>query len=177
MIVGITGTIASGKTKLAKILENFNYEYFSFVPTIEDKIKLYYPSVQDSFIESDLSFLKKGKDYVLDDLHNLNDITNLKKRNDFFLIYVDDDVRYRFCRWGNRVKNFPQVSSEIKTWQYYWGFFKLDFDKKMKSYSEYADYRIEKVNTENVLKLKEFENLKINNPYFDLVVNKILNKK
>ena len=118
MIIGLTGTNASGKTTIVDHLVSQNFEYHSLSdilreelsrlgnePTRENLIRIGNElrekngaSILADKIKSRLSSTK----VVIDSIRNLAEVLTLKKLNNFYLVAVDAPVEIRYQRAINR---------------------------------------------------------------------------
>ncbi len=127
MIIGITGSIGSGKGEVSKILANKGFEIISFgdearkeatirgiEPTRENLQKL---GIELSKIEGEdfvlnriLSRIQKDKDYAIEGIRYLEDLNILKKREDFILIGIISSLESRWQRVLNRDKEGDPIT-------------------------------------------------------------------
>jgi len=143
MIIGLTGTKASGKGVVAEILKARDFEYSSLSDRVREEAserKLSGYTVKDLqnignelrqkfgnsvLAKRTLEKLQnrstdeiKNKKIVVDGIRNLGEIEEFKKTNDFFLIAVDAPQKTRFERIINRGRG-----SDPKNWE---DFLKMD---------------------------------------------------
>lgn len=116
MIIGITGTKASGKGVIAKILEDNGFTYSSLSDCVRDEAKARglekhtVANLQDIGNEmrekhgnqiwatKALEKIGERENYVLDGVRNSGEIEELRKRIDTLIIGVDADQKTRYKR-------------------------------------------------------------------------------
>ncbi len=136
MIIGLTGTIASGKDALADVLKNHDFVYFSLSDEVREEAKLkgieltrenlqklgnamrkeHGPSVFAKRVA--MKIIDTHKNYVLNGIRIVEEIKEFKKWPDFFLISVDAPSKIRFERLLKRNRE-----SDPKTYE---AFIKVD---------------------------------------------------
>ena len=131
MIIGITGTFASGKDTIADYLEDKGFEHFSLsgelreiakekeIEPTRDNLRYLGNSVRDEFGPDYLPkrVLQRAKtDRVLiSSIRQPAEIEFLKKQKDFFLIGVDAPIELRFERLKKRNRpGDPGTLEELK---------------------------------------------------------------
>ena len=107
MIIGITGTYASGKDTVAEILEEMNFYHVSFSDLLRDELeKQKKPITRDTLIQFGnelrtkhgadilaqiaLERLEDGENFVFTSIRNPKEVELLQKRKDFLLVAVLD---------------------------------------------------------------------------------------
>ncbi len=173
MIIGLTGTKASGKGAVADILKERGFTYSSTSDRVrEEAVSRGIPNytikelqeigneIREKFGEAELvkrtfAKLKDEKNIVIDGIRNPGEIKELKKHN-ATIIAVDAPLKTRFARLIKRAR-----ASDPKDWQ---GF--LEMDKRDKGEGEknsgqqvsvcisLADYKIENNGTIEELRAK-----------------------
>ncbi|MCW4026025.1 MAG: AAA family ATPase [Candidatus Bathyarchaeota archaeon] len=138
MIIAITGTIASGKGKVADILKKKGFEHHSFSSEIRAVAKergievnrltlsklgadLRKESPHDSILAKRiLEKVKLDKDYVVDGLRDMDEVQSLErfekeKGKRFILVGIDADPHIRFERLKKRGRHGdPKTFEEFK---------------------------------------------------------------
>lgn len=132
MIIGLTGTIASGKSLIASYLKEKGFQYYSFSDIIKEEAKkrkivltrenlqklgnLLREENQDEGVLAKLILKKvKTQKAVLDGIRNCSEIKELRKRKDFVLIGVDAPQKLRYKRLRARArKGDPKTFNEFK---------------------------------------------------------------
>lgn len=158
MIIGITGTISSGKETIAFYLRKKGFPHFSLADEIREEAKernlkptrdnLAYlgTELRKKFGPAYLAkrVLKKiKKDAVVSSIRNLGEIEEFKKRKGFILIAVDAKPEIRFLRAKKRkrvgeaktLKEFIQKEDREKG--------QNRFGQQLSLCMEKADYKIE----------------------------------
>jgi dephospho-CoA kinase len=114
VIIGLTGTNASGKGVIADYLKKKGFEYFSLSDVIRDELtKEGLSSSRENLINKG-NFLRSkfGSDIlakkikqklsknnaVIDSIRNTNEVSELKKLKGFHLVAVDAPINLRFSR-------------------------------------------------------------------------------
>ncbi len=145
MLIGLTGTKASGKGILADILKEKGFIYLSLSDAVrEEAVKrgiVDYTIKQLQDIGNELrekygngvlarkimEKFENGKNYVIDGIRNVGEIEEFRKANEkFVLIAVDAPQAVRFKRLLKRGRE-----SDPKTWQDF-----LEMDKRDRGFSE-----------------------------------------
>ncbi len=122
IIIGLAGQIASGKGKVADYLENNHgakvIKYSDVLKEIVERLylevnrdnlqklstslrEIYGENILARVIEKDIENIS-NKMIVVDGVRRNEDITNLKKNSNFYLIYVKADLRTRYKRITGR---------------------------------------------------------------------------
>jgi len=181
MIIGLTGTKASGKGEIAKFLQAKGFLYFSLSDIVREEAKKkglgktvaelqdvgnwlrekYGPSVLAKRIikvikEVEREKGEKGsKNFVIDGIRNPAEIKELRKLRGFYLISVDAPKKKRFEWMLKRAR-----PSDPKTWSEFLKMDKRDKGKKelvigqqVKACMQMADFKIK--NNSTLLKLRE----------------------
>jgi dephospho-CoA kinase len=120
MIIGLTGTNASGKDTVAEYLEKtMNFEHFSLSDELRrELVKREIPLFRENLIEIGtelraregnstlakraLRNFKPGRNYVVTSIRHPAEVEELKKHGDFFMANVDAPAELRFLRIQNR---------------------------------------------------------------------------
>jgi dephospho-CoA kinase len=120
MIIGLTGTYASGKDTVAEYLEKtMNFEHFSLsdelrrelekrgIPPLREKLievgtELRQREGNSTLAKRALMNFKPGRNYVVTSIRHPAEIEELKKHGDFFMANVDAPAELRFRRIQNR---------------------------------------------------------------------------
>ncbi|MCX7920153.1 MAG: AAA family ATPase [bacterium] len=136
MIIGLVGTIGSGKGVCAEYLVQKGFEYCSLSDEIRAELKSRgMPETRELLTEIGnelrakfgpailaervLSRLVPGKNYVVDSIRNPEEVKALRTREDFVLIRIDAPVQLRFNRIQARarpgdVQTFAQFLAQEK---------------------------------------------------------------
>ncbi len=128
MIIGLTGTNASGKSSVADYLAEKGFSRYSLsdelrmllkkrriAATRENLIKAgkYCREQHGRGYLAELVRRKIGrKNAVVDSIRNLGEVAELRKAKDFFLLSVDAPVRIRFNRASKRMSERDQKTFE-----------------------------------------------------------------
>jgi len=115
MIIGLSGSLAAGKDTVAEYLEAKGFRHISLSVILRDLLK-------EKNIEINLENLTRvgnsildeygpaylvkraekiadfSSDLVISSIRQPNEIEYLKKRRDFFMVFVDADIKIRFSR-------------------------------------------------------------------------------
>ena len=132
MIIGLTGTNASGKTSVLNYLISKKYQALSLSDILRDELKLrnqnptrenlikignelrenYGPSILAERIKKKIT----SSNTVIDSIRNPNEISSLQDLNDFFIISCDAPVKLRFKRAKSRgrVENVNSLNEFIE---------------------------------------------------------------
>ncbi len=117
MIIGIAGTIGSGKDTIAEYLVKKGFYYFSLSDEIREILKeKNIPETIENLVKMGNKLRKKfGPSYlakvvkkklkrpaVITSIRNVNEIKSFKKLNDFFLIGITANRKIRFKRIKKR---------------------------------------------------------------------------
>jgi dephospho-CoA kinase len=131
MIIGLTGTKASGKSYAAKYLEAEGYKYLSLSDIVRDEArKIYSPPNAHDLIDTGNALRKKygpsvlakkaaekmGEgDYVIDGIRNPAEVVYLRKNlKVFLLLAIDADQKIRFQRTLERAReDSPKTFEEF----------------------------------------------------------------
>ncbi len=124
MIIGLTGTNASGKSSVADYLERKGFSRYSLSDELRTLLKKSrVAATRENLIKAGKYYREKygrgylaalvrkkirGKNAVVDSIRNLGEVAELKKAKDFFLIAVDAPVRVRFQRARKRMSSRDQ---------------------------------------------------------------------
>ncbi len=124
MIIGLTGTNASGKGSAADYLVKKGFRYYSLSDELRKLLKKRrITDTRENLIEAGryyrskygLGYLAKivagkikSKNVVVDSIRNLGEISELKKLKDFRLIALDAPVKMRFERARRRMSQRDQ---------------------------------------------------------------------
>jgi len=167
MIIGITGTNASGKSTVINYLISKQFETFSLSDIIREEIaknntelsrenlikvgnnlrKKYGASVLADKVKIKISY----KDTVIDSIRNKEELNSLKRLENFYLIAIDAPVelRYKRAKQRGRIENadtlerFIQIENSEKS--------KIDTHQNISSCMAQADYTIQNENSEEQL--------------------------
>lgn len=121
MIIGITGTMGSGKGEIAKYLKNKGFEYFCFSdilkeeakkrnisPTRENLQKLGNEIKKEAKTLGILAkkIIEKAKTnkVIADGIRNPDEVMEFRKRKDFYLIGITASQRLRYQRLKKRAR-------------------------------------------------------------------------
>jgi len=118
MIIGLTGTNASGKGTVACYLVGKGYQYYSLsdelrkllrkrniTATRDDQIRegrKYRIKYGNDFLASIVAKKIKSRNTVVDSIRNLGEVKRLQKLKNFYLISVDAPVKLRYTRSRKR---------------------------------------------------------------------------
>ena len=132
MIIGITGTYASGKDTVAEILEEMNFYHVSFSDLLRDELeKQKKPITRDTLIQFGnelrtkhgadilaqiaLERLEDGENFVFTSIRNPKEVELLQKRKDFLLVAVTAPANIRLERLRSRKReNDPDTLEELQ---------------------------------------------------------------
>jgi len=169
MIIGLTGTKASGKGVVAEILKKKGFVYFSLsdrvreeavsrgltnykvkdLQNIGNELREKYGSGVLTRKTLELAKKQRKEDMVIDGIRNLGEVEELKKQKDFVLIAVDAPREIRFKRLVKRNRK-----SDPKTYEEFLEMDKRDLGneesesgQQVKKYIEAANYKIQNDNT------------------------------
>lgn len=127
MIIGLTGTIASGKTSIAEILKNRGFEHFTYSdilrkeakkrkiqPTRENLQKLGNEIKEESKNKGILSKLivenSHSGNIVADGIRTVDEVIELKKYDKAFIIAVDAPQKLRYKRLKLRQRDGDPIT-------------------------------------------------------------------
>lgn len=118
MVIGLTGTNASGKTTIMKYFKNKHFDTFSLSDAIRDElIQRKQPLSRKNLIDVGNELREKygasvladrikskmfSQNVVIDSIRNPAEVTSLKELKDFFLVAVDAPVELRLERAKKR---------------------------------------------------------------------------
>lgn len=119
MILGLTGTNASGKGTTAAYLEKKGFRYYSLSDELRKLIaRRKVPATRENLIEAGRYYrerygrgylasvvakkIKKNENAVIDSIRNLGEVRKLKRLKNFHLIALDAPIRIRFLRARKR---------------------------------------------------------------------------
>jgi len=125
MIIGLTGTNASGKSTAAKHLVRKGFRYYSLSDELRRMLKKRKISAtRENLIEAGKYYrskygrgylasvvakkIKSKKNVVVDSIRNLGEVAELKKQKNFHLIALDAPVEIRFQRARRRMSKRDQ---------------------------------------------------------------------
>lgn len=132
MIIGITGTYASGKDTVAEILEEMNFYHVSFSDLLRDELeKQKKPITRDTLIQFGnelrtkhgadilaqiaLGRLEDGENFVFTSIRNPKEVELLQQRKDFLLVAVTTPANIRLERLRSRKReNDPDTLEELQ---------------------------------------------------------------
>ncbi len=128
MIIGLTGTNASGKTSILKYLISKNFEHFSLSDAIRDELsqrnlehsrenmRKVGNELREQYGPSILAIMTKKKirynKVVIDSIRNKYEVLELQQLPDFYLIALDAPLEVRFKRAMTRGRQENAVSIE-----------------------------------------------------------------
>lgn len=118
MIIGLTGTNASGKTTIVKYLVSKGFEYFSLSDVIREELtkqglehsrdnlrrvgnelrKMFGAAVLAERVSKKIT----SRHAVIDSIRNTSEVAILRKLKDFYFIALDAPLNIRFRRAKNR---------------------------------------------------------------------------
>lgn len=114
MIVGLSGTPASGKDTVAEILEKKGFSHFSLSQILRDfmreegleinieNLTSFGNKIGTKLVERALETIDPSHDTVISSIRQLEEIDILKKNKNFFMLFIDADARLRFERLKKR---------------------------------------------------------------------------
>jgi dephospho-CoA kinase len=134
VIIGLTSFIGAGKTTAGDYLVKQGFVFYSLSDVIREEIRIRGLEVtRDRLVEVGNALRKKfgssvladriiekiekapDKDYVIDSIRNPAEIQALKKRKDFWLVFIDAPIELRFKRIKERQREKdPQTFEEFK---------------------------------------------------------------
>lgn len=132
MIIGLTGTNASGKSSMVEYIISKEFEAFSLSDIIRDELAaLNMPASRENLIEKGNELRKKhgpsilakrivaklkAPKIVIDSIRNPSEVHELRKEDNFFLVAVDASAELRFERaqQRDRIENVTDLQSFIE---------------------------------------------------------------
>jgi hypothetical protein len=147
MIIGIGGLPGAGKETIAKIFEKYGFEY-CYRDNLNEKEKVF----------------DQNKNYIITPISKKDDLEIFSKLKDFNFLFIYSDWKFRYKRWGNKIKNKPW---KWKTYGEFINYKKVSKDflniayKKGKYYSiknDKSKNKLEEKVLETILKIKSKEN-------------------
>lgn len=132
MIIGLTGTNASGKTTIVEYLVSKNFEYFSLSDILRDELfRSGLKPTRENLIRIGNEIRKKkgasvladriktrltAKNTVIDSIRNISEVKSLRQLPNFFLIAVDapEQVRYQRAISRKRIENMTSLDEFIE---------------------------------------------------------------
>jgi len=147
MIIGVGGLPGSGKETVARIFEKYGFEY----------------CYRNNLIEKKKDF-DSEKNYVIVPVTKKKDLEIFSEIKNFNFIFIYSDWKFRYKRWGNKIKNEPWK------WKTYKEFMKYEevtkeflniANSKNKYYSiknDTSKNRLEEKVLETILKIKSKDN-------------------
>jgi dephospho-CoA kinase len=121
LIIGLTGTNASGKGTIAEFLKSQGFSYYSLSDVIRNELKARKTEInRENLIEEGnklrikfgpsvlaLRIIGQMEDSntVIDSIRNVHEVKELRKLGNFILISVDAPVQTRFKRAKDRGRN------------------------------------------------------------------------
>lgn len=135
MIIGLTGTMGSGKAEIAKYLKSKGFEHYVYSDILRDianqkKIEPTRENLQKlgtyikrktknwGILSKRISEKIKSDKVVVDGIRNIDEIKEFRKKGNFYLIGVDAPQRMRYSRMRKRKRE-----GDPKT---FWEFKRLD---------------------------------------------------
>ncbi len=129
MIIGLTGTIGSGKSSIASYLKNKGFQYITISDIIrEEAIKkgifIQRKELQDLgnqmrklkgnnyWAQRVIKKISQDENWIIDGIRNLGEVEELKKLENFILVGIDAPEELRLIRAKRR--NSEKVSSDPK---------------------------------------------------------------
>lgn len=132
MIIGITGTLASGKSVIVDALVQKGFVYFKLSNEVREEAKkegvpIERTALQDFgnvmrekfgygyWAEKVIARMEPGKNYVIDGIRNVGEVEAFKKLNDFILIGIEAPIEKRL-QWilARGKESDPKTLEEIK---------------------------------------------------------------
>ena len=121
MIIGLTGTMSSGKGEVAKYLIKKGFEYYCFSDILKEEAKkrnieptrknlqklgtdIKKDEANRGILAKKLLEMVKTDKAVLDGVRNADEIRELRKAKGFFLIGVNAEQKLRFLRMQERAR-------------------------------------------------------------------------
>jgi len=132
MIIGLTGTNASGKSSIVSYLASKGFDTFSLsdiirdelsaqnMPPSREKLILKGNEIRKKFGPSALAdrIIKKlnSPDAVIDSIRNPSEVFSLRKLENFFLVAVDalEEIRFERARQRGRIENVGDLQSFVE---------------------------------------------------------------
>lgn len=128
MIIGITGTLASGKGSVVDILKEKGFKHYSVREFLTKELKKINLEInRDNLVmignklreENSPSYIaeelyeearKEGGNCVIESLRAPGEVISLKKKGSFYLIAVDANVKLRYIRASSRMSETDKIS-------------------------------------------------------------------
>ena len=121
MIIGLTGTLASGKDEFSRYLKQKGFEAYSLSDMIRDEAKqrgleLTRENLQklgnelrrkrgfSALADMVLGKLRPGKNYVISSIRNPSEVEALRNSGSFTMVFVDAPIMQRFNRVISRAR-------------------------------------------------------------------------
>lgn len=173
MLIGITGTLVSGKDTAAEFFQKKGFQHISLSAILREMVRkqgsddsvagltIFGNQMRKKFghgflAKEALKKIKK-KNAVISSIRQVGEVKALKSRPDFSLVVVDAPIKIRFARLKSRGRSDdPQTFNEFK-----------DIERKQKTGTKGA------MNLEAVFKLADF---KVDNSGTEAELNKQLEK-
>lgn len=133
MIIGLTGSFCSGKDYVASQFIGKGLIHFSLSDYLREELgrrgvektrenlvnlgnELRAKHGSGVLTEKTLEKIEENKDYVISSIRSPGEIAALRKRKDFFLVWLDAPVKVRFNRMNKRQReeNDPKTLKEFK---------------------------------------------------------------
>lgn len=122
MIIGLTGTMSSGKGEVAKYLIKKGFEYYCFSDILKEEAKkrkieptrknlqklgtdIKKDEANRGILAKKLLEMVKTDKAVLDGVRNVDEIRELRKAKEFFLVGVNAEQKLRFLRLKKRARD------------------------------------------------------------------------
>lgn len=131
MIIGIVGTICSGKSVFSEMLQKADFTRLSFSDEVREEVRKRNIPIErkllqdignemrekygaDYWAKRVISKMQKGKNYVVEGIRNPGEIEALRKLNGFVLMGVDAPIEKRIDWIKKREKDSdPKTEKEI----------------------------------------------------------------
>jgi hypothetical protein len=137
MIVGIGGLPGAGKETVTKIFEKYGFEHYFDRKIDEEKFDV-------------------NKNYVVFPISKKEDLEIFSEIKDFNFLFVYSDWKFRYKRWGSKIKNKPW---EWKTYRDFLNYKKISKDFLNIPYKKEKYYSIKNDKSKNKLEIKVLETI------------------
>lgn len=134
MIIGLTGRNGSGKGEVARLLQQWGFEYHSLSDILREEIqKKRQPITRERLIaegtrlrekegpavlaERTIAKLESDRNYVIDSIRNPEEVKAFRRKPNFFLMNIQAPRKVRFerCRKRGREKESQTYQQFVKT--------------------------------------------------------------